>query len=193
MRPRFSGDNAVNGVLAYAEGQSDLLLRQAPIRQAANLAHVGLGELGVHMRCSAKDRLSPFFLPINGVVPMRSLKQMGRVAAGRVVAGVTNAMFWPTVMREKERESMGQLRRVVEPDLTVSGRGTRAEPRPTGIWPAGFINSIPDFLRGILRVWHCLASYTGWAIHRAGGVSAPPGVSVSIADQFVNDLARSYR
>jgi hypothetical protein len=95
---------------------------------------------------SACERATTASIGVSGVLACRTVIQVARVTAGRIVAGVTSQVLrWATAAQFK-RDPMRAGRATLEADLTVACCIASAGPGPAGIGSARAVNLRPEAL-----------------------------------------------
>jgi hypothetical protein len=171
--PSCTANNISGSGCAYPIHLSQRRSKYARSRQLADIAHVGILELGLRVvltaiqlrmqmgaRCHARSH-SALIERIMRIVSWRSKKQMGWVHTVWVITSVTNEHFW---RNGANREFVCEAVRRILDTPTISPHGKEAIapicsgpfPCPASVRPTAFVNKRPKPIGGIHGVVRCL-------------------------------------
>lgn len=173
MLPLAPGVNHHHARLSDAELRRDRALCQRAIRQhPLNLSHLSFGQFGARMRLPARriravcvgapvaysgPRGATLSRPIRVVVSNGAEKQVARIAAAWVVAGVADTVaIWNWAVRQFKRHPMRaeahlDVRHRSMAEGTVTARVACPSPRPAGV-VGGLVDSLPEVMREVTPI-----------------------------------------
>lgn len=119
MRPAFPARDCIDGPTAHSVDFGDRCMCGTDLQQLPYFKHVVVGKLPIMMGITNRSVLSSFCHHIVHVVLMAPTKEVSRVAARSIVAGVKHLFsFWNRTSRKNECHPMGV--RVLPVQLTLS-------------------------------------------------------------------------